>query len=167
MAQSKDTVHGRFLRPHTDAAVELVVRESRSFDWLQRLADECSFDFWFKRLGRKQVLRQWKYSQPARRISSKWYLFGSDGSMKTGLQLGGKSKPTCYYASNAGRASTVSNTSAASGSDRAKTPGAMKTGFSGYQISTKLAATLQTAKCNMASNASEASGTCSARTLAK
>ena len=35
-----------------------------------------------------------------RQINGKWYLFGSDGSMKTGLQWVANQNKTCYYASN-------------------------------------------------------------------
>ncbi|WP_263862999.1 GH25 family lysozyme, partial [Ligilactobacillus ruminis] len=35
-----------------------------------------------------------------RQINGKWYLFGSDGSMKTGLQWVADQNKTCYYASN-------------------------------------------------------------------
>ena len=35
-----------------------------------------------------------------RQINGKWYLFGSDGSMKTGFQWVADQNKTCYYASN-------------------------------------------------------------------
>ena len=35
-----------------------------------------------------------------RQINGKWYLFGSDGSMKTGFQWVANQNKTCYYASN-------------------------------------------------------------------
>ena len=35
-----------------------------------------------------------------RQINGKWYLFGSDGSMKTGFQWISDQRKTCYYASN-------------------------------------------------------------------
>ena len=57
-------------------------------------------DGWKTVNGKKFYYSKGKAVTGQQHINGKWYLFGSDGAMKTGLQCLANQHKTCYYASN-------------------------------------------------------------------